>query len=158
MKTTPKITTGLMRGLLILALSASALPFAAGALAQGGIATGIQVTFKLDPRLTRSLYMGDRWVSPQTFTQVQENGKPLIVGGRTYDVDARGESVITSSAWVAADSAMLTVMPGPGDDVNITVNQPGRSTLTVSSTGGSKTLGVSARYIAENTLMVDISQ
>lgn len=131
----------------------------AGAICTGSAwAAGIEVTFKLDPRLTRSLYMGDRWVSPQTFTQVQENGLPLVVGGRTYDVDARGEAVITSSAWVAADSSMLTITPGLGDDVNITVNHPGNSIMTVSSQGGSKTLGVSARYIADNTLVVDISQ
>lgn len=161
MKTTLQITTGmtaLLRGLLILAFAASALPFAAGALAQGSAATGIQVTFKLDPRLTKSLYMGDRWVSPQTFTQLQEKGQPLVVGGRTYDVDARGESIITNSAWVASDTAMLTVMPGVGDDVNITVNHPGQSTLTVSSPGGTKTLRVSAKYTAGNNLMVDISQ
>jgi hypothetical protein len=32
--------------------------------------TDIAVVFKLDPRLTAGLYMGDRWVSPPTYSTV----------------------------------------------------------------------------------------
>jgi hypothetical protein len=35
-----------------------------------GSLTAVNIVFKLDPRLSRGLYMGDRWVSPPTFTQV----------------------------------------------------------------------------------------
>ena len=35
----------------------------------------IEVSSKLDSRLTRSLYMGDRWVSPATFS-VRPRGRP----------------------------------------------------------------------------------
>lgn len=139
MKNKTRTITRLTRYIATLVFAASFLPYAQGALAANGM-----VVFKLDPRLTRSLYMGDRWVSPQTFTQVQEKGKGLTVEGRSD----------SGTAWTASDPAMLTVKPAGGDVVSITVNGPGQSTLTV----GSRTLAVAATYVANGILRVDISQ
>jgi hypothetical protein len=60
-----------------------AAPTAPGAL------TGIAISFKMDPRITRGMYMGDRWISPPTFTSTFQEGKETIVEARVHGVDAR---------------------------------------------------------------------
>jgi hypothetical protein len=83
------------------------------------------VSFKLDPRLTDGVYMGERWVSPATFhaaTQV----------GSTFSNAARVEHASHAPAeWTPSDPGAVAVAPASGRQVEITVLRPGRSTLTV---------------------------
>jgi FKBP-type peptidyl-prolyl cis-trans isomerase len=116
---------------------------------------GINVSLKLDPRLTRGLYMGDRWVS-LPYTQVGE-GKEVTVEARAEGVDDKGKPVGVSPEWTPADPAMVTVAPGEGKQVKITALRPGESSLRVSSQGVSRELAVHAAYKGE-VLQVEISQ
>lgn len=103
----------------------------------------VQVAFKLDPRLTRGIYMGERWVTPSTYTQLQE--------GEQMTIAARSSS---PAIWQPADAAMVTVSPSSGSEVTITVHQVGTTTLDV----GGKTLAITAETVSEGTLKVQISQ
>ena len=125
----------------------------ARAKAPGGQA-GLAVSFKVDPRLTKGLYMGDRWVSPATY--VGTNGQDTVEA-RVKGVDAGGAAVAVSPTWIPADPAMVTVTPGQGNEVRITVRRAGESKLKVSSPGFSRELAVKATY-QDNTIRVQITQ
>jgi len=116
---------------------------------------GINVAFKLDPRITRGLYMGDRWV-PLPYTQIGE-AKQVTVEARAEGVDDKGKAVSVSPEWTPADPAMVTVTPGRGNAVKITALRPGESSLQVTSQGVSRGLAVKAAYKGE-VLQVEIAQ
>ncbi len=116
----------------------------------------INVSFKLDPRLTRGLYMGDRWVSPPTYSGVQD-GK-FTVDARVQGVDAKGEPVDISPKWIPSDPKMVTVSPGQGNAVQITVQRAGQSSLQVTSQGFTRTLSIKAAAYRGNAIQAEISQ
>lgn len=118
--------------------------------------TDIKVIFKLDSRLTRGMYLGDRWVSPPTFTQVGE-GQDVTVDAIAQGFDAKGKAVKINPEWTSEDPEMVTVTPGQGDEVKITVQRAGQSTLKVVSSGISADLLIKATGQG-NTLLVEISQ
>src|SRR5574341_2455007 len=91
----------------------------------------LDFSFKLDPRLTRSLHMGDNWVSPPRYTHT---GGPA---GVTIQARARvlGGSDDLIPAWRASQPDMVEVKPPEGAQVNITVRRAGESKLTVESAG-----------------------
>jgi len=107
--------------------------------------TGIAVSYKLDPRLTQGSYLGVRWVSPSTFTRVQD-GKDLIVEARAHGRDAKGRALNITPEWLPADPEMVTVTPRQGNEVTITVLRAGESTLEVHSQGVSKKVVIRAEY------------
>jgi hypothetical protein len=114
----------------------------------------INVVFKLDPRLTRGMYMGDRWVS--TSSGVQQ-GK-YTAEARVQGVDANGRPVEIGPKWTPADPEMVTVSPGQEGTVEITVTRPGQSSLRVSSEGVTRTLSIKAEVYRDKYLKVDITQ
>jgi hypothetical protein len=116
----------------------------------------IMVSFKLDPLLTRGMYMGDRWVSPPTFTTVKE-GKGLTVVAKARGLSATGKPIRINPEWIPADADMVAVKPGRGGTVQIIVKRAGRTTLKVGSQGISKELSIKATY-QDNTIQVDISR
>jgi hypothetical protein len=120
------------------------------------VPTGITVSFKLDPRITKGLYMGDRWASPPTHTRVQE-GKTCTVDARARGFGAKGKPVKIRPKWIPADPKMVTVSPGEGSEVKITVQRDGQSKLTVVTPGVSKELSIKAAY-QDNAIRVEISQ
>lgn len=117
---------------------------------------GIKVVFKLDPRITRGQYMGDRWVSPSTYTRVGE-GKICTIEAKAYVLDTRGRPLTLSPQWAPSDPNMVTVLPNKGNAVTITVYLTGQSSLRVASEGISKELSIKAVY-QNNAIRVDISQ
>lgn len=119
--------------------------------------TDIKVTYKLDPRLTRSLYMGDRWVSPPTYTSTVQAGKEITVEARARGIDARGKTMNINPKWIPADPEMVAVSPQQGRQVKITVRRAGKSSLEVASQGFSKKLSIKATY-KSNLIQVEISQ
>jgi hypothetical protein len=120
------------------------------------ILTKIKVAFKLDPRLTQGMYMGDRWVSPPIFTQVGE-GKEVTVAATAQGLDATGKLLKISPEWIPEESGMVTVTPGQGDAVRITVKRAGQSKLKVVSSGVSTELLIKATNQGD-TIQVEISQ
>ena len=85
----------------------------------------IKVSFKLDPRLTRGMYMGERWVSPPIYSRVQEPGKPLTVDARVEGRDVQGRPVNINPRWIASDPDMVSVSPARGGAFNILVERAG---------------------------------
>ena len=119
--------------------------------------SGIRVSFKIDPRLTRGIFMGDLWVSPPTYTSAVQEGKEATVEARAAAVDARGRPMDINPEWVPADPEMVTVTPRQGNEVKITVKRAGQSNLKVASRDVSKTLSIKAMYKGD-AIQVEISQ
>jgi FKBP-type peptidyl-prolyl cis-trans isomerase len=116
--------------------------------------TGIQVSFKLDPRLTQGQYMGERWVSPPTYTTTLDTVEARVAG-----VDPKGRIGNISAKWIPSDPDMVTVSPGQGQEVKITVKRAGVSSLKVVSQGVSKALSVKATVTHEGkALQMEITQ
>jgi hypothetical protein len=120
-----------------------------------GSARAIKISFKLDPRVTSGLHMGDRWVSPPRFAGAQ-SGNVFSVQARARGLDAGGRGV-ESPEWSPAERDMVAVSPDRGDQVEITVLRAGESRLTVTQGAASKTLLVKAIHEA-GVFRVDITQ
>jgi len=103
----------------------------------------IDVSFKMDPRLTRGLYMGDRWISPPTYL-LNAPGPGAGVEARAHAVDAGGGRVDVMPTWTPADPEMVSVTPGDRSGVTIVVHRRGESGLKVSAGGASRDLTVRA--------------
>ena len=116
----------------------------------------IKVSFKLDPRITRGMYMGDRWVSPPTYSGVQA-GKEITVDARVEGLDAGGKLAGATPAWRAEDPDMVRVSPDKGRQVRITVLRAGVSALTVTWGKTARKLAVKATT-REDAIQVEISQ
>lgn len=119
--------------------------------------SSITVSFKLDPRITQGTYMGDRWVSPPTYTSTVQGGKEIAVEARVSGLDAKGREMKIHAEWLPEDPEMVTVTPGQGDKIRITVQRAGQSTLKVASQGVSKELRIKAMDKG-NAMRVEISQ
>lgn len=144
---TMKFSTNLTR---LIALSGMILVFLISGI-EMATSANIKVSFKLDPSLTRGMYMGDRWVSPPTYATSQ--------AGKTSTIEARVEGLDKgiSPTWTPSDSKMVKVAPQEGQKVTITVLRAGQSNLKVTSQGGSKTLSIKAAYEGDE-ILVEISQ
>lgn len=100
-------------------------------LAAAAPAGGIQVSFKLDPRVTKSLYMGERWVSGPAFSSATvPEGEPITVEVRARP-SGTGAAGKLRPTWTASDPGMVTMTPAQGDEVKLTVRSAGESTVTV---------------------------
>jgi FKBP-type peptidyl-prolyl cis-trans isomerase len=102
----------------------------------------IKVSFKVDTRLTRSLYMGDRWVSPSTFAPARQ-GKTATVEVAADGQDGTGKRVKIQPEWIPSDPKMVEVTR-QGNDVQITVKRPGESKLKIVAQGVTKELAIKA--------------
>lgn len=115
----------------------------------------ILVSFKLDPRLATGVYGGERWVSPPTYTRVGE-GKHCIVDAKVQGLGANRTPIAITPTWTSSDSDMVTITPGEGSPVTITVKRAGAASVRVSAQGISKELAIRAAY-RNDVLQVDIS-
>jgi len=122
-----------------------------------GALTGIEVSFKMDPRITRGMYMGDRWISPPTFTSTFQEGKETTVEARVHGVDAKKNKMKIKPKWTPSDPEMVTVTPGEGSDVKIAVKRAGKSTLNVAAPGVSKEFSIKATEEGD-AIRVEITQ
>jgi FKBP-type peptidyl-prolyl cis-trans isomerase len=116
----------------------------------------IEVSFKLDDRLTRSLFLGDRWASPARFAAPPQ-GRTATVTASARGVDATGRRVAIAPRWIPSHPGMVQVTKGAGGEVNITVRRPGESRLAVVSQGITRELVVRASRQG-GALAVEISQ
>lgn len=118
---------------------------------------GIQVSFQLDPRITRGQYLGERWISPPTYVRVQEGQKPLTVPAKAMGLDAKGAQVKINPTWKPGNTQLVKVSPPQGNSVELTILKEGQSDLTVTAGGVSKKLSIKAVRL-QGSLQVDISQ
>ena len=114
----------------------------------------IKVSFKMDPRITRGLYMGDRWVSQAAYVG---DGRSVSLEARVQGVDAKGTAKQIAPKWIPEDPKMVTASPGQGNEVTITVHRAGESSLKLISEDVSKELIIKAT--SQGTVIkVEISQ
>jgi hypothetical protein len=116
----------------------------------------LDVSFQVDPRVTKGLYMGERWVSSATYSSASAaDGEAIEIAARV-----RGQAAARPAAleWSASDPQMVTVTPARGPDVTISVRSAGESTVTVtdgerSSAFAVKTFRVGERWRADLSLV-----
>lgn len=101
----------------------------------------IQLSFKLDPRLSGATYGGERWVSPSTY-QGSTGQSTVEVKGSL--VDAGGRPTKATIDWKPSDPEMVIVSPARGERVTITVKRVGETSLTLTSGAVSRKLTVKA--------------
>jgi FKBP-type peptidyl-prolyl cis-trans isomerase FklB len=116
----------------------------------------MHLSFKLDSRLTKGLYMGDRWVSPAVYTGVGD-GNSLIVDVRANGFDSKKTQIEISPTWIPSDPGMLTVSPSQGSEVKIIVKRAGETSLQVTAPGVSRVLIIKAAY-QNGILQAEIAQ
>ena len=114
----------------------------------------INISFKLDPRLSGPTYGGERWVSPPTFVGAAGQDR---VEARVAGIDAKGRSVKISPKWTPADADMVEVTPNEGSAVSIAVKRAGATTIALTVPGASMQLSVKAEHTGK-ALQVQISQ
>lgn len=119
-------------------------------------AARLDLSFKLDPRVTKGLHMGERWVSPQTYTSTGPQER-VSVHARAQLVREHSRLPAAPTAWSASAPDMVEVSPPHGEQVQITVRRVGESHVTVSSGGTSRTLLVKASRLSGG-LRLDITQ
>lgn len=116
----------------------------------------LAVAFRLDPELTQGLYLGERWVSPETYFFAQP-GTQYVVQAKAQDIGAGGEHIDVIGDWATSDPDMVAVTRKEDGKVTIVVRHPGESRLTVTSLGQSKVLHVRAKQVAD-AMQVEITQ
>lgn len=132
--------TPLAKLTLVLAIPALASPsLAAENDARASASPRIEISFKLDPRLSGPTYGGERWVSPKTYRGASAQA---TVDARAAAVDARGRPVKMNIQWIASDPEKVAVSPGTGEQVRITARRAGESVVTVKAGGSSRDLTV----------------
>lgn len=114
------------------------------------------VAFRLDPELTRGMFMGDRWVTPPTYFFAQE-GSRFVVQAKPQQIGSRGEHIDLSGDWSVGDPAMVAVTPGARGEVTLVIGKPGQTRVTVATGAGSKVLDVNARRV-DDGMQVRITQ
>lgn len=108
-------------------------------------ASSIEVSFKLDPRVTRGLHMGDRWVSGPRYTTAAQLGPDVVIEARAHARDASGRAMKeVTPVWTPADPGMVAVSPADRGAVRLTVKRTGQSDVTVASDGAARKLTVAA--------------
>ena len=116
----------------------------------------MKISFKRDPRISKSLYTGDVWLS-LPFSQIGADKTQVTVDARAEGSDSAGRPTKISPTWIAADPEMVAVTPGEGSEVRITALRPGETTVQVTAPGLSQTLALKAAYKGE-ALVLQISQ
>ncbi len=112
--------------------------------AAGATLSGIQLSFKRDPRLVDPYRGIGPWVSGPDYSGVYAQD---TVEARAEGLDASGKPAKISPEWTSSDAEMVTVTPSQGDDVKIKVLKAGESRLKITYQGLSRELIVKARYI-----------
>ena len=113
--------------------------------------TKLVVAFRMDPSITRGLYLGDRWVSPPNFAFSQE-GKRYVVRARAQLVDgSTGKRVdLDSAEWSTDDPKLVGITPGDNGEVEIAVDRPGTAQLRVKAGGEVKIVQVASKQLADS--------
>jgi hypothetical protein len=114
----------------------------------------IAVSFKLDPRLTDGVYMGELWVSPPVFS-IALDGEGFI-GARARCLDAAGAETEAIAAWTPVHTDMVVVTPPQGTQVRIMIHRTGESSLQIACGEISRDLAV--RAFMQGVLRAEITQ
>ncbi len=142
-------------GLILLFLAAPALGQAGegNSKAAKKAITAIQVAFKVEAITPQSFYMGEVWTPTIKGVQL---GEKFSVEAKAVGLDAQGKQVEINPAWKPDNPAMVSISPGQGPKVKLTVRKAGRSEVLVTSGGISRKLSIKARR-QDEALEVEIS-
>ena len=149
-------TGGLRRFETMRGAEASQRPLPPAQVAPLALPPKLTVAFRLDPELTRGMFMGDRWVTPATYFFAQQ-GPRFLVQAKPQQIDSHGAHVDLRGDWSVSNPAMVAVTPGPRGEVTLVVRQRGQARVTVATGSGSKVLQVSAERI-DGGMQVRITQ
>lgn len=116
----------------------------------------IAVAFKLDPEVTRGMFLGDRWVSPPSFFFAQQ-GPEYVAQAKAQYVDATGGRTDVPANWATTVPDMISVIPHDSGDATIVVHRPGEGDLTVATSNGSRRVHVKALQVGDG-MQVDFRQ
>ena len=122
----------------------------------GGTITAIQVQLKVQSITKESFFMGEVWVAPASFTDIQM-GEHYVGYARASGLDAEGNTVDLSPEWQVSDPTMVEVAPNPGQKVKLTVLKAGESDLIATAGPFSKKLVIKAAQ-RDGAMYVEISQ
>ncbi len=118
--------------------------------------TALQVELKVQNITKENFYMGEVWVSPAKFTDIQ-NGKHYVGYARAVGLDVFGVEYDLSPTWYSSDPRMVRVAPRSGHRVKLTVVKEGESFLMVTAGAFSKRLDIKSTYRG-GAMYVEISQ
>ncbi len=118
---------------------------------------GLQVAYRLDPWLISGNYGSGFWASPPVLGPATQGGGIFTLETRAEGLDAQGQPVAVNPQWIASDPGMVTVSPGQGSQVTITIQGAGQSTLRLASDTVTKDLVIKAASQG-GVLTVEIAQ
>lgn len=118
--------------------------------------TALQVELKVQSITKENFYMGEVWVSPAKFTDIQ-NGKHYVGYARAVGLDVFGVEFDLSPTWYSSDPTMVRVAPRSGHKVKLTVVKEGESFLMVTAGSFSKRLAIKSAYRG-GAIYVEVSQ
>jgi hypothetical protein len=124
--------------------------------APGVTITAIQVQLKVQSVTKENFFMGEVWVAPAKFSDIQI-GEHYVGYARASGLDVEGKTVDLSPEWRASDPAMVEVAPNPGQKVKLTVLRAGESDLIATAGSFSKKLVIKAAH-RDGAMYVEISQ
>ncbi|HEY6004522.1 MAG TPA: hypothetical protein VIV57_16730 [Anaeromyxobacter sp.] len=139
---------------VVVATSTLAAPLAGQERGAPTAKPSIQVSFKLDPRLSGPTYGGERWVSPPTYRGA---GAQDTVEARASAIDSAGRPLRIDVQWTTSDPETVAITPTRGEQVKITAKRAGETVVTVSAGGSSRKLTVKAVEV-NGIRQVSISQ
>jgi len=116
----------------------------------------LQISFKLDSRLSGPTYGGERWV-PAPYGPIAYSGT-YTLEARTYRVDSLGVQIAVDAEWIPEDPKLVTVSPARGNQVTITLQGLGETSLLVKTEGTSKKLYIKTTAQNELVQTVEITQ
>ena len=118
--------------------------------------TALQVELKVQSITKENFYMGEVWVSPAKFTDIQ-NGKHYVGYARAVGLDVFGVEYDLNPTWYSSDPKMVRVAPRSGHRVKLTVVKEGESFVMATAGSFSKRLTIKAAYRG-SAMYVEISQ
>ena len=116
----------------------------------------LQVELKVQNITKENFYMGEVWVSPAKFTDIQ-NGKHYVGYARAVGLDVFGVEYDLNPTWYSSDPTMVRVAPRSGHRVRLTVVKEGESFVMATAGSFSKRLTIKAAYRG-SAMYVEISQ
>jgi hypothetical protein len=146
-------TLGIVFIVLVLSFS---LPGCSSAEINQSTGNDFQIAFKLDARLFGPMYGGERWVPPP-YGPIAYSGT-YTLEARTYYIDPDGREVGVDAEWIPEDPKLVTVSPARGNQVTITLQGLGETSLLLKTDGTSKKLYIKTTAQNELVQTVEITQ
>lgn len=103
----------------------------------------VVVSFRMDPAVMRGHYLGDRWVSPETFAFAQP-GREYVVQAKVQTLEPDGTRTDLGGAWSTPDPGMIAIARGADGVATITVRQAGEGAIVATAAGVEKRMRVRA--------------